>query len=255
MSTPLRTPSGWGLTGPIPRDIAVLLGVSFATFSASHFSATAGLVELLRLSPLAWSSAQLWRLLTYPFAGIGAPSLWIMVEWLVLFLFARTVFYQLGRRSFWRLLVIASVAAGVAALVVDAVASGSSLNLILMQGQRMLLAIVIAGFATLNRSATILLFFVLPVKAAWFLGLEILFAFLSYLSSGDLAGFVGISMAVGATYWILDRGVPNLKVLWKRGEEQWLRQRMRRTAKRKGLRLVEPPENDEGNVRQGPWIN
>ena len=60
----------------------------------------------------------------------------------------------------------------------------------------MLLAIFIAAFATLNRNATILLFFVLPIQARWFLWLEVLFAFIAFLGSHDLPGFLGITTAV-----------------------------------------------------------
>ncbi len=76
----------------------------------------------------------------------------------------------------------------------------------LMQGQRILLAIVIAAFATLWGEATILLFFVLPIKARWFLWLEILFAFIGFLESKDFAGFCGISAAVFLTYTGLKMG-------------------------------------------------
>ena len=41
-----------------------------------------------------------------------------------------------------------------------------------------------------------LLFFVLPIEARWFLGLEVLFAFLGFLNSKDLAGFIGVVSGV-----------------------------------------------------------
>ena len=66
--------------------------------------------------------------------------------------------------------------------------------------------IVIAAFATLYGNATILLFFVLPIQAKWFLLLEIVFAFMGFLGSGDLGGFLGIVAAVGVVYDILSRG-------------------------------------------------
>ena len=40
----------------------------------------------------------------------------------------------------------------------------------------MLLAIAITGFAVIRRDATIMLFFVLPIKARWFIWIEIAFA-------------------------------------------------------------------------------
>lgn len=220
----------WGLSGPIPRDVGWLLGVLIATFSLQYFEFGRPLVALLRLAPEAWRSGHIWRVLTYPFAGVGSAGIWIIIEWLVLFLFARTVFYQLGRRRFWETLLTVAAVAAVTALVVDAL-SPTTAGLVLMQGQRMILATVIAAFATLNRDATILLFFVLPVKAGWFLGLELLFAFMGYLSSGDLAGFVGIAAAVGLTFWLLSRGW-TLRRIWLKAQELWIRQKLERRRSR-----------------------
>ena len=49
---------GFGLTGPVPRDIWLLLGVVFATFSLRFFESTALLPEFLRLSSAVWQRAQ-----------------------------------------------------------------------------------------------------------------------------------------------------------------------------------------------------
>jgi membrane associated rhomboid family serine protease len=58
---------------------------------------------------------------TYPFAGYGGASLWILLELLILYWFARDVFYRLGRRRFWRTLLTVTVLAGVAAWSVELV--------------------------------------------------------------------------------------------------------------------------------------
>lgn len=216
---------GWGLSGPIPRDVGWLLGVLFATFSLQYFDLGRPLVALLRLTAQTWQSGHLWRPLTYVFAGVGVAGFWIIVELLVLFLFARTVFYQLGRKRFWELLLLVAGVAAVVALGVDAVPGVDAQAFVLMQGQRMVLAVVIAAFATMNRDATVLLFFVLPVKASWFLGLELLFAFMGYLSTGDLAGFLGITVAIGLTFWLLARGW-TLRRLWLTAQEKWIRRKL-----------------------------
>ena len=69
----------------------------------------------------------------------------------------------------------------------------------LMQGQRILLTVTIAAFATLWGDATILLFFVLPIRARWCLWLGILLGFVAYLGSKDLAGFAGICAGTAIT--------------------------------------------------------
>ena len=69
-----RVPLGGFGSGPIPRDLWILLGVLFATFSLQFFSSTALLPALLRLTPLAWQRGFVWQLATYPFIGFGGPS-------------------------------------------------------------------------------------------------------------------------------------------------------------------------------------
>ena len=251
---------GYGLGGPVPRDLWILLGTVFFTFSLQFFSATAGLVAALRLSPQLWRAGWIWQPLTYPFAGSGAPSFWFVVELLILFMFGRDIYRQLGRVRFWRTLVEGSVVAAVVAVVVRLVVGGIAGNAAvasafsLMQGQHMLLVILIAAFATLNRHATIHLFFVLPIQAGWFLGLEILFAFLGFLGNKDLAGFLGICAAVGVTYASLHWGGSGRwwRELSLRARALWYRLRLAQMKKKRGLRLV---KDDDPPERQDPWVH
>jgi len=101
-------------------------------------------------------------------------------------------------------------AAGVAAALVRGagimMGTPSPFAFVLMQGQYMLITVMIAAFATLYGQATILLFFVLPIKARWFLALEVLFAFMGFLNTKDFAGFVGLCVAVGLTWALLQPG-------------------------------------------------
>lgn len=251
---------GFGLSGPVPKDVWILLGIVFTTFSMGFFSATAPLVGALRLGDAAWSRGFLWQFATYPFVGTGTPGFWFVIELIILFLFARTVFYQLGRRRFWQLLVLLSVAAALAAVALDVVGSlvtggrAWQLAFVLMQGQRMLLVLLIALFSVLNRNATILLFFVLPVQARWFLLLEIVFAFLGFLGTKDLPGFVGICTAVGLTVAYFGRGGRGvfdgaLRELWLRAQAAWFRFRLGRMKQKRGMRIV-PKDGDKGD-----WVH
>ena len=250
-----RRPARPGFSGilgstPFPRDVWVLVGVVFATFSLQFFAATAWLPAILRLTPAVWQRGWLWQPATYPFAGVGAPSFWIVLELFILTLFARDVFLRLGRRRFWGLLVGVSVVAGLVALAVAALgwlggdgAAGAGLPL--LQGQRTLLAILIAAFATLNAEATIYLFFVLPIRARWFLGIEILFAFLGFLGTHDLAGFLGVCTAVGATWWWLLRGRKPGRRLWLSLQERYLKARLARQRRKSGLTVVRGGSDDD----------
>ena len=242
---------GLGSGTPVPRDLVAVLAALFATFSLQFFDATAIIPAALRLTTAVFSGF-VWQILTYPFIGWGGSGLWFLLELLILFWFGRDVFWRLGRRRFWLLLARAAVGAAVVALLVQLLmslsgnaAAGSS-AFQLMQGQRILLAVVIAAFATLWGEATILLFFVLPLKARWFLWLEILFAFIGFLESKDLAGFAGICAAVFLTYSGLQRGgAGDVLHTWRKRTEAFiLRRRLERLKRKRRFDVIDGDRDD-----------
>lgn len=240
-----------GLSGPVPRDLVVLLAVVLGTFSLQFFSATRPLHTLLTLSSEVWRHGFLWQVGTFLFTGVGQPGIWFVLELLILFLFGRTVYYQLGRRGFWRFLLAIGVASALIAVLVDlagwAVGVPAAQAFVLLQGQHVLLTLTIAAFATMNREATILLLFVLPVQAKWFLLLELLFAFMGFLSTHDLPGFVGLVAAVGLSFVYLsgDIGAAGGRRLWLRLQEWWIRLRLRDLRRRRKIRLVRDEDEDD----------
>jgi hypothetical protein len=259
---PYRGHAEFGSFGPLGSrptpDMVFLLAVLFGTYALQFFAATAIVPALLRLTPAVWRLGYLWQLVTYPLVGFGGPSPWILLELLVVFWFGQDVRARLGRRRFWTLLLAASAgAAGVAAMVQLALSAGlggspTPFPFQLMQGQRMVLAVLIAAFATLAGDATILLFFVLPIRARWCLWLGILLAFVAYLGSKDLAGFAGICSATGITALALSRRSTHrgLHVRWLEWRRRRLGRKIDRLAKRRGLRVIRR-DDDPG----GPTIN
>jgi membrane associated rhomboid family serine protease len=237
---------------PPPRDLLVLIGVLFATFSLQFFEASRGLLEILSLN-LGVFRGYLWQLVTYPFVATPRSGFWFLLELLILYWFGRSVFARLGRSRFWRLFLTAAVAAAIVAVAVEWIVvalspSSAHLPFIAMLGQRMVMIILIAAFATLHGEATILLFFVLPLKARWFLWLEIVFAFVFYfLPYKDLAGFVGVCVAVFLTYAGLTPGGPRrvLRGWRKRAEERVLRARLDRMRRRRRFDVIDGGDKDE----------
>jgi len=256
-----RTTVDFGFGGPRgrpPQDLVAVLAALFTTFALQFFASTAIVPALLRLTPAVWRAGFLWQPFTYAFVGFGGPSPWILVELFVLYWFGGDVRSRLGRTGFWRLLAWAVPCAAAAAVLVQLAAeaiggaSPTPFPFQLMQGQRMLLVVVISAFATLYGDATILLFFVLPMKARWFLWFSILIGFVAYLGSKDLAGFAGICAGTGITVLVLSPS--RLQRAWRR---RWLERRrtrlerrVDRLAKRRGLRVVRPDDRPKG-----PTIN
>ncbi len=254
---------GGGNAGPPPRDILVLIGVLFVTYSMQFFDATRGVAWFFRLSRDIWQSGYVWQIATYPFIGERQTSspLWFLLSLLIIFWFGRDVYRYLGRRPFWQLMAWGlGTAAGVAVVVqilMDLAGVGGSHPFVLMRGQGIVLTVLIAAFATVYGNATILLFFVLPLKARWFLGLEILFAFTGFLTTKDFAGFLGICAAVGLVYQTLSgRGLRrSLRELRLRIERKILEARLRRMRNKRGMHIVKPPTPPEDDEPGGPWVH
>ncbi len=244
---------GGGLTQPVPPDIWWLLGCVFATYSLRFFETTAWLPRLLELTPAVWQTGFVWQVVTYAFVGSRQSGLWLMVALLILYMFAGEVRRRLGRVGFWKLLVTAVAVGGGTAVVVQLAANAISGDwgsgaFPILQGERMLLAVLIAAFATLARDAVILLFFVLPIRAAWFLGLELIFAFLAFLSTRDLAGMLGVWAAVAFTWGTLSggpRGRGAVRELWLRLQERWFRFRLRQARRKRGLEVLPGGKEDD----------
>jgi hypothetical protein len=238
-----------GSGAPPPRDLLVLLAVLFVTFSMQYFSSTAVIPALLSLTPLVLTGF-VWQLVTYPFIGTMASGFWFLLELLILFWFGRDVYWRLGRRRFWQILLLSAIGAAVVAVAAEAVmlAVGTPHSaFVTMQGQRMLLTISIAAFATLYGDATIMLFFVLPIRARWFLWLEVLFAFVfGLLPYKDLPGFLGVCVAVFLTYSSLVPGGPR-RVLhnWRKRGEAWIiEQRLKRMRRKRRFDVIDGDKDE-----------
>jgi hypothetical protein len=256
---------GFGLGGPAPRDLLVILGVLFVTFSMRFFATTAIIPALLQLTPLVWQRGFVWQLATYAFIG-GGSGLWFLLDLLFLYMFGRDVYFGLYRRHFWRLILWSSIGAAAAAVAVHALltltgAMSFAAPFAIMQGQWMLLAIVIAAFGTAHRDATVYLFFVLPVPARWMLWIEILFAFMAFLYSRDLPGFVGLCSAVGLSYLYVRSngsmrgGKRKLREMRLRLERWWIQRKLDRARRKRGFRIIPGTGDRDPNVRKGPWVH
>ncbi len=252
-----RRVSFGGLSGPHARDLLLLVGVLFVTFSMQFLPGLAFVPALMRLSSSVWQQGMVWQLLTYPAAGWGGPSIWFLLELLIFYMFANDLRWALGRQRFWNLLWMSAGAAAVVACLVQILLGAGGSAFVLMQGQRMLLAIVIAAFALVRGNATIMLFFVLPIRAKWFIWIEIAFAWVGFLATTDLAGFLGVCTAIAAVFALLRPGRTKglMREMRLRYERWYVKQKLNRGRRR--FRVVpggKKPKDDD-RVRRGPWVN
>jgi hypothetical protein len=255
---------GFGLGGPAPRDLLIILGVLFVTFALRFFESTAIVPAALELTPRAWRAGWVWQLATYPFIGAAGSGLFFLLDLLILYMFGRDVYFGLYRKHFWRLILWSSIGSALVAVAVHALLTAAGLPwapapFAIMQGQWILSAIFIAAFATAQRDATIYLMFILPVPAFWMLGLEIVFAFLAFLFTKDLPGFFGICAAVGLSYLYVRSsgsvrgGRRSLREMRLRLEKWWIQRKLDRARRKRGFKVI--PGDKGPNVRKGPWVN
>ncbi|MEL7059414.1 MAG: hypothetical protein AAGN46_05240 [Acidobacteriota bacterium] len=247
-----RPPAQFAMPGPPPRDILILIVVLFATFSLSAFASGWAVVRLLQLSSQVWTRGFVWQVLTYPFASDYSGGLFFLLTLVMVWWFGGDVFRALGRRRFWTTFGLAALAGALAALLVQFLMSlgGGAAPIQLLQGSRMVIAFAIAAFATLFGHAQILLFFVLPIRARWFLWIEVLFAFMAFLSTQDFAGFIGLLAIIGVTYVLLSGDGPGrmLQRLGLRFRKSRIEREMKRRRGRSNLRPI-----DGG--RRDPWVH
>lgn len=255
---------GFGLAGPAPRDVLIILGVLFVTFALRFFASTAIVPAVLQLTPRVWTQGWVWQLVTYPYIGTAGSGLFFLLDLLILYMFARDVYFGLYRKHFWRMILWSSLGGALAAVLVHVLLTLAGLPwapapFAIMQGQWMLTAIFIAAFATAHSDATIYLFFFLAIPARWMLWVEILFAFMAFLFSKDLPGFVGICAAVGLSYLYvrsngsLRGGRRSLREMRLRLEKWWIQRKLDRARRKRGFKVI--PGDKGPNVRKGPWVN
>jgi hypothetical protein len=248
-----------GLENP-PRDLLVLVAILFTTYCLWFFDATRVVPGLLSLTQRAWKAGFLWQILTNPLVGTLMSPLFFLLELLFLFLFARPVYERIGRKRFFSLLAWATWGGAVVAVAVQVLAflAGLPVNpqpFSIIQGQHLLFTVVIAGFATLYADATVLFMFIIPMRARWFLGLEVLFGFMAFLTTKDFAGFIGLCAAVAISYSFLTPGVMRkrlLRELWLRFERRRIERKLARIGRRKGIRVV---RDDDPGSRGDPWVH
>lgn len=261
---------GGGLGGSIPRDLLFIAGALLVTVTLSSFRTTAWIPQLLTITPDVWQRGFIWQLATYLFVESNGPSFWFLINLILLFLWGRDVFQGLGRRHFWRLLLFASIGAGVLAALVDMGMTLSGLRstpypFALMRNWA-LLAVLLAAWARAHRGATVLFMFILPIEAGWFVGLELLMAFLGLLTTRDVAGFVGVCTAIGIAWYYIGRGgriglgKRDMREYRLRLERWWIQQKLNRAKKKRGFRVI-PGEKDPRSGRSGqggsrdPWVH
>jgi membrane associated rhomboid family serine protease len=142
------------------------------------------LYRLLALSPLTSGNFHLWQLVTHPLIHDPSAPIGFLIDCVVFYFFAGTIESALGTRGFLFLYIIAALGGAVAGLVFSALTS----TIIPYAGMLPSLLALIVVFGLLQPESTVLLMFVLPIKAKYISYGTVIVTALTFLARTNVYG-------------------------------------------------------------------
>ncbi|XPS88183.1 peptidase S54, rhomboid [Desulfosarcina variabilis str. Montpellier] len=140
--------------------------------------------QMLALSPLGSGGFYAWQLVTHPLIHDPSAPIGFLIDCVVFFFFAGTVESALGTRRFLYLYIIAAFGGAAAGLLF----SGLTSAMIPYAGMMPSLLGLIVVFGLLQPESTILLMFVLPVKAKYISYGTVIVTALTFLARTNVYG-------------------------------------------------------------------
>ncbi len=136
------------------------------------------------LGPLASGVFRPWQLLTHPLLHDPNAPIGFLINCLVFYFFAGTIEYALGTRRFITLYVISAIGAVAAGLPLSALPSFNTF----FSGMMPSLLTLVVVFGLINPEASILLFFILPIKAKYISYATVIITALTFLAKANAHG-------------------------------------------------------------------
>ena len=225
---PVRMSFGSGMT-PLTKQVLIFLVALYVTQLVAESWIGLPVTVWLGWSPFGGGLFQPWQPLTHWLVGASDP-LRPLFSWIAIYFFLPPAERTLGRAGLRRLAVGVIVACAVIGLAFDALGITHSVGIYL--GIEPLVAALLVVFGLAHPGASILLFFVLPIKAiwiAWGTGLISLMYFLASIrEGGSLPAALALTAWATAYAWVQlhDRG--GLRKLLLRKKQRNLQRRLRR---------------------------
>ena len=141
-------------------------------------------VRYFVLFPFASEFFHIWQILTHPFLHDPSAPISFLINCLVFYFFASPVELTFGTKRFLVLFYIAAVGSAICGLLFSSVSGFSAPFMGMMPS---LLALIVV-FGLINPEATILLMFILPVKAKYLSYGTILITVLTFLAKANPYG-------------------------------------------------------------------
>ena len=160
----------------------------------------------------------------------GPSVMQAFFDWLVLFFFLPAVQNTLGKKGVIRLSLFVVGTSAVLGFVLNQMGAVTQGGTGPFMGLNPLITAMIVVFGLTRPNAQILLFFVLPIRAAWIAWGTGLLAFLNFLAGRDLQSTLWLTGWLGAYFW-LSRGEQGGKLLRKsilRWKQRKIQQRLQK---------------------------
>ncbi|RJP78441.1 MAG: rhomboid family intramembrane serine protease [Desulfobacteraceae bacterium] len=182
---PIPVSYGFGshFTGTGKRLLLLYGVIYFLELICEHWLAIPVTV-FLKLYPFGHPDFQIWQILTHPFIHDPSAPIAFLINCLVFYFFSGSVESAIGTRRFLILFYVSALGSVVCGLLLSMV---TGLDQPFMGMLPSLLSLVVA-FGLLNPEASILLFFVLPVKAKYISYGTILITVLTFLAKANPFG-------------------------------------------------------------------
>lgn len=175
----MRPSFGFGSTlTPLGKRLLIIYGTIYILeLIFTHWIKTP-LVTDLQLFPITSDGFHVWQIATHPFVHNPAAPIGFIINCIMIYFFAAPIEYVMGPRRFLTLFYLSAAGAVVCGLAFSSVAG---LNAPFMGMMPSLLSLIVV-FGLLNPEATILLMFILPVKAKYLSYGTILITGLTFLA-------------------------------------------------------------------------
>lgn len=168
----------------IGKTMLIIYAVVYVTELLGEHWLGIPIYQGLALSPPNSGLFHVWQLITHPLIHDPGAPIGFLINCLVFYFFAGTIESALGTRGFLQLYIIAAIGGAVASLLFGTMAAFN----VPCAGMLPSLLALIVVFGLLQPEATILLMFILPVKAKYISYGTIIITALTFLARTNLHG-------------------------------------------------------------------
>jgi membrane associated rhomboid family serine protease len=181
----IKRPFGFGTNFTrLGKKLLIIYAIIYIVELLSEHWLHIPIVGTLQLYPPSDKSFSLWQIVTHPFIHNPGAPISFLINCLVFYFFAAPVEYALGTRRFVTLFYVSAAGGALSGLIFGGLAG---FNAPFMGMMPSLLALIVI-FGLMNPEATILLMFILPLKAKYLSYGTIAITLLTFLAKANPHG-------------------------------------------------------------------